>query len=66
MKSDDLLRLMRNGIEVHGTAKSFAAHLGISPQYLNDVLGEKRGISPNLADKLGYRVIVTYEPKETR
>lgn len=42
--------------------QEFAANkLKISPQYLSDILNNRRGISDNIARKLGLRKIVSYE-----
>lgn len=44
--------------------KDVAAELGVSPQYLNDVLLYRRDISHPLARKLGYEKISYYLPDE--
>lgn len=41
--------------------KSLAKSLKISPQYLCDVLQEKRKISDKLAEKLGYKKLVYFK-----
>lgn len=41
--------------------KALAAHLGISTQYLRDVVNGKMPISKNLAEKLGFTRVVTFE-----
>lgn len=40
--------------------KKLAARLGISPQYLCDVLKGRREISAELASRLGYERVVTF------
>lgn len=41
-------------IEGKGSQLKAAAHLGISPQHLSDIVSGKRGISDAVAQKLGY------------
>ena len=38
-----------------------AKRLDIRPAYLSDILSGKRGISENVARKLGYRRVIVYE-----
>lgn len=45
------------------TQKQAAAELGISAQYLSDVLNGHRPMSEKLASKLGWEKIVTWVPK---
>ena len=40
--------------------KELADELGISPQYLSDVLKGRREISAQLASKLGYERVITF------
>lgn len=42
-------------------AKQAATALGISQQYLSDLINGKREISAQVAEKLGYRKIVRYQ-----
>jgi hypothetical protein len=42
--------------------KAVAKHIGISAQYLNDILQGRRDISEEVAAKLGYARVVTFEP----
>lgn len=41
-----------------------AQQLGISPQYLSDILNNKRIISQRVARRLGYIRVVRYRTKE--
>lgn len=43
--------------------KVVAEQYGISPQYLNDILKQRRDISATLADRLGYRRRVEFVKK---
>lgn len=38
--------------ETRGKQKDFAKMIGISPQYLNDLLAGKRGPNPDLCDRI--------------
>ena len=38
-----------------GAQKELAARLGISPQYLNDILSDKRRLTPEIAAAIGFR-----------
>jgi len=49
MTFTDKLRALANE---HPRQKDFAAMIGISPQYLNDLLAGKRGPNPDLCDKI--------------
>jgi plasmid maintenance system antidote protein VapI len=52
----DLLRLS----DRLGSRKQAAITLGISPQYLSDILAERRGVSDNLAAKVGWQRNTTW------
>lgn len=45
-------------------AKSAAKALGISQQYLSDMMNGRREISDEVARKLGYRKVVRYQRME--
>jgi len=47
------------------TQREVAKELGISYQYLNDILQGRRNISDNIAKRLGYtRITIIYEDKQ--
>lgn len=47
------------------TQREVAKELGISYQYLNDILQGRRNISDNIAKRLGYtRITTIYEDKQ--
>jgi transcriptional regulator with XRE-family HTH domain len=46
-----------------GTQRELAGVLGISPQYLNDILSGHREPGPKLLEGLGLERIVTYRRK---
>lgn len=45
----------------HKGQKPVATILGITPAYLNDILHERRGISAEVANKIGYVRKVVFE-----
>lgn len=48
----------------YGTQKATAQALGISPQYLNDVLTGKREVGSAIASHFGLKPIRLFVPKE--
>jgi DNA-binding transcriptional regulator YdaS (Cro superfamily) len=57
---EDELRLV---VEVNGSQKEAARVLGISPQYLCDLLRGRREFSAAVADVLGFQRVVSYLEK---
>lgn len=55
MKPDKSMRRLRAFVKRHNTQKDAAAALGISPQYLGDLLTERRDFSDTVLQKLGLR-----------
>ena len=49
-----------------GSQVEAAKRLDISPMYLSDILAGKRGISDNVAAKLGYKRVVVFEKQEAK
>ncbi len=49
-----------NFIENQGSQKKAAEILGISPQYLNDIIMGRRPISDRVARKFGYAGIIQF------
>lgn len=56
----DALQRLYDLIDDLGTQKAAAQHLGISPQYLNDILDRRRS-GHKVLERLGLRRVVTYE-----
>ncbi len=54
-------RLLRKRVRRHGTQLATARALGISSQYLNDVLRERREISDKLANALGFDRVIVFQ-----
>lgn len=54
--SGEVLKFLRETAESkRGSQKELAARLGISPQYLNDILSDKRRLTPEVAAAFGFR-----------
>lgn len=58
---DALLERVRVEVAYHGSQDAAAKQLGVSPQYLCDVLRKRREPGQKLLDALGYRRVVVYE-----
>jgi transcriptional regulator with XRE-family HTH domain len=61
-----LTQLLRLAVERNGSQKVVASRLGISPQYLNDILRGRREPGEKVLKALGYRREVRYIPTEGR
>jgi plasmid maintenance system antidote protein VapI len=46
------------------TQAAAAKELGFSPQFINDVLGNRRGLTDALADSLGFRRVTYFVRKK--
>jgi plasmid maintenance system antidote protein VapI len=51
---ETVLRELERKVAASGTQRRYAAQIGVSQQYLCDVLRGRRGVSAELAQKLGY------------
>lgn len=47
-----------------GSQKKAAAKIGISPQYLNDIIHGRREVSPQVAEFFGYTRLCLFSKKE--
>jgi hypothetical protein len=54
----DVIRELEKQVRKAGSQKEAAEALGISAQYLNDLLQGRRGASDNVLEKLGLKRIV--------
>lgn len=61
MKTIELLAIIQNRAMESGSQKALALEMRISPGYLSDVLCQRREVSSQLAEKFGYRKIVSFE-----
>ena len=66
LREHELLLALRGEVGRHLTYKTAAEHLGISPQYLTDVLQQRRSIGKRLAHALGYERQALFVPYEQR
>lgn len=66
LREPELLLALRGEVARHLTYKLAAEHLGISAQFLTDVLQGRRAISQRLAQALGYERQSLFVPYEQR
>lgn len=62
----NLLAILHLIVVRHGSQKDAAKALGISAQYLNDVLLKRREPGEKLLRALGYQRVVLYTPIEKK
>jgi transcriptional regulator with XRE-family HTH domain len=60
----DPIRMLRETLD-GGNQAQMARKIGISPQYLNDVLSGKRGAGDKILAYLGLEKIVTYRKRRS-
>ena len=60
----DLLVMLIGLVDEAGSQKEAARQLGISPQFLGDVLKGRRKLSRKILDALGYEMIPRYSKVE--
>jgi transcriptional regulator with XRE-family HTH domain len=60
----DPIRMLREILD-DGNQAQMARKIGISPQYLNDVLNGKRGAGDKILAYLGLEKIVTYRKRRS-
>ena len=56
----EMVKRLTDVVRKAGSQKEAARRLGISPQYLHDILGRGRPIGPKVLKALGYRRVVVY------
>jgi len=59
-KEQEVLERIREAIRLRGSAKELAEVHGISAQYLSDIVKGRRRISPAVAQKFGFEMLVTF------
>jgi hypothetical protein len=64
MTRDTVIKKIQRVIDEHGTQKAAAQFLGVSQQYLTDLLRGRRDPGTKILDKLGLESRVIYLPKE--
>lgn len=57
---DTILARLRGCVKVEGSQKAVAKKLGVSQQYLTDVLKGRRDISDTVARKMGYEKVAVF------
>jgi transcriptional regulator with XRE-family HTH domain len=50
----EVMKFLRERTQGRGAQKECAAELGVSAQYLSDVLADKRRLTPELASAIGF------------
>lgn len=56
----EVCTLLQKSADAHGQAKLYAKHIGVSPQYLNDVLRGRREPGKKILRALGLEKVVLY------
>jgi plasmid maintenance system antidote protein VapI len=64
--SEHILEEIEALIESLGSQNVAAAELGISPQYLSDLLHHRRPVTDSIAQLFGYQKVVTWRKHEPR
>lgn len=62
----DLLKEMRQRAALKRGLTAMAEEYGFTVQFIWDIVNGKRGITQNLAERMGYRRIVEFERKSRR
>jgi DNA-binding transcriptional regulator YdaS (Cro superfamily) len=66
IERESLYAVLYGVVRTYGTQKKAAHALGVSQQYLTDVLHGRREIGATLLSALGYRKVVLYEQIKQR
>lgn len=64
LTEQDVLEQLRTAVRAAGNQQAYAAQIGISGQYLSDVLRGRREIGSKILDVLGLEKVVSYRPKQ--
>lgn len=59
LRPSDVVRLLLRECD-KSSQKKLAEQIGISPQYLSDILKGRREVSESVAEKLGFERVVTF------
>jgi plasmid maintenance system antidote protein VapI len=65
ISSEQLVTKLRK-LAADSSLKEAAKALGISPQYLHDVINGRRKVSEKLGAKLGYEMVVKWKATEAK
>lgn len=63
INEDKLRGMVRLAIQMDGSQKAFAQRVGVSEQYLVDVMKSRRAVPKKILDWLGYERVVLYRRK---
>ena len=63
MSEKELVAFMWEEVGRIGNQKDAALQWRMSPQHLNDILNGSRKVSDNVAKKLGFRKVYSFEPR---
>lgn len=58
--ADQIRSLLRTALDTAGSQKALADRIGISPQYLHDMLNDRRPITGKALEFLGFSQITVY------
>lgn len=62
MKTEkELINILKQSISSNQTQKEIAKQIGVSPQYLHDILWERRKISEDVAKALGFEKVIMFK-----
>lgn len=61
ISQDAIITMLISKCQERGKKKGLAEQIGVSPQYVTDILKGRRDISSEVAEKLGYRKLVLFE-----
>lgn len=60
------MKLLRSELHKAGSQKALALRVGVSPQYINDVLNGRRTPGKRIPRALGYEHVDRYEKRKVR
>jgi transcriptional regulator with XRE-family HTH domain len=66
MTPSEFVAYLRSQVQQCGEQKKYAALLGISPAYLNDVLNGSREPGRKILDGAGFERVVSYKRKDNQ
>jgi hypothetical protein len=61
MTPEQFLDYVKEQVNVHGSQKALARHLGVGQAFLSDVLRGRRDPGDKIPAALGFRKVVSYE-----
>ena len=64
MKKKEVIDILYRQVEVYGSQKALAIKIGISPQYLEDILLGRREPGESVLNFLGMQKVVSYYYKD--